>query len=59
MRLLFQRFLRDESGATMVEYAVIVTVLSLVIVTGVGQASNALQYLFSSTDSELVKVLGK
>lgn len=59
MRLLFQRFLRDESGATMVEYAVIVTVLSLVIVAGVGQASNALQYLFSSTDSELQKVLTK
>ncbi|RJG47083.1 MULTISPECIES: Flp family type IVb pilin [unclassified Mesorhizobium] len=59
MRQLFQRFFRDESGATVIEYAVIVTVLSLVIVGGVGQASNALQYLFSSTDSELVKVLGK
>ncbi|UDL92890.1 Flp family type IVb pilin [Mesorhizobium sp. PAMC28654] len=53
MKTLLRRFVKDETGATVVEYGVIVTVLSLVIVGGVGQAMNALQWLFSDNGSRL------
>jgi pilus assembly protein Flp/PilA len=35
MRQLFSRFLRDESGATAIEYCLIATGLSIVILTAV------------------------
>lgn len=54
MRPLIQRFLRDETGATAIEYGLIVAVLSLVIVGGVRQAADAITFLFSDTESKLV-----
>ena len=38
---MLQRFLKDETGATAIEYGLIVAVLSLAIVGGIGQAGNA------------------
>ncbi|GAB4524436.1 MAG: hypothetical protein Tsb0019_26440 [Roseibium sp.] len=35
-RLLVQRFLRDERGATTMEYGMIVAILSVVIIAGIG-----------------------
>lgn len=55
MRSLTRRFLKDESAATAVEYGLIVAVLSLTIVAGVSKAGNALEYLFSDSNSRLVK----
>jgi pilus assembly protein Flp/PilA len=54
MRPLIGRFLRDESGATAIEYGLIVAVLSLAIVGGFGQAANAITFLFSDSESKLV-----
>lgn len=54
MRPLIRRFLRDETGATAIEYGLIVAVLSLVIVSGVGRAADAIAFLFSDTESKLV-----
>jgi len=54
MKNLLQQFIEDETGATAVEYGLIVVVLSLVIVGGVSQASSALQWLFSDNNSRLV-----
>lgn len=51
------RFLKDETAATAVEYALIVAVLSLAIVAGVETAGNAFVWLFTSTESELRKVI--
>lgn len=51
---MIRRFLNDESGATVVEYALIVVVLSLVIVAGVGRAADGLVFLFSDNTSRLV-----
>ena len=48
-----RRFLKDETGATAVEYALIVAVLSLVIVAGVGTAGNSLAYLLGNSGSRL------
>lgn len=55
MTPLFRRFLKDETGATAIEYGLIVAVLSLTIVAGIGQAANAVQWLFSDNSSRLVQ----
>ena len=53
MKILLQRFLEDETGATAIEYGLIVAVLSLTIVGGVGRAANAIKWLFSDNSSKL------
>ncbi|AZO18548.1 MULTISPECIES: Flp family type IVb pilin [unclassified Mesorhizobium] len=55
MKNLLQQFVRDETGATAIEYGLIVTVLSLTIIGGVGRAADALQWLFSDNNSRLVQ----
>lgn len=52
-RNMLRRFLDDESGATAVEYGLIVVVLSLTIIGGVGRFSNNFQEMFLSTSSRL------
>ena len=47
MRSIISRFLADQTGATAIEYGLIVAVLSLTIVAGVGNAGNALQNMWS------------
>jgi len=59
MKTLLQRFIKDETGATAIEYGLIVAVLSLAIVTGVGQAANAIQWLFSDTNSKLANAFAQ
>ena len=41
----------DERGATMVDYAVLLTILTLTLVATVGQMSNALITFFTRTAS--------
>lgn len=44
MKSLMNKFMRDESGATMVEYAILVALISIaaiVIITAVGQQVKA------------------
>ncbi len=53
MKTLLQRFVKDETGATAIEYGLIVAVLSLAIVGGIGQAFNAVEWLFSDNNSKL------
>lgn len=53
MKTVLQRFLKDENGATVVEYALIVAVLSLTIIGGVGQVFNSITWLFSDNTSRL------
>ena len=56
MRNLLRQFIEDETGATAVEYGLIVAVLSLAIVAGVGHAMDALKWLFSDNSSRLVQI---
>jgi pilus assembly protein Flp/PilA len=56
MRLI-RRFLADTSGATAIEYGLIIAVLSLVVVAGIGQAANAISEMFSDQDRALQSVL--
>jgi pilus assembly protein Flp/PilA len=57
MRSFIRRFLKDQRGATAIEYGLIVAVLSLTIVAGVGKAGDALEFLFSDNNSRLVQAL--
>ena len=54
---LIQRFLANESGATAIEYGLIIAVLSLVIVGGIGRAGNAISEMFADQDRALQSVL--
>lgn len=53
MRVLLWKFVRDETGATAVEYGILLVCLSLVIVGGVGKVANSLTYLWGDTNSRL------
>ena len=46
MRMLFAKFLKDESGATAIEYGLIAALISLAIVLGAGLMGNALNAQF-------------
>ena len=59
MTKLLHRFLQDETGATAIEYGLIVVVLSLVIVGGIGKAANAVQWLFSDNNSRLANAFAE
>ncbi|WP_217572670.1 Flp family type IVb pilin [Mesorhizobium sp. GbtcB19] len=53
MKNLLQQFIEDETGATAIEYGLIVVVLSLAIIAGVQQAADGLVWLFSDNNSKL------
>ena len=53
----FRRFLRNTSGATAIEYGLIVVVLSLAIVAGVGSAGDKIEYMWGNNNSEINKGL--
>ncbi|TJW81456.1 MAG: Flp family type IVb pilin [Mesorhizobium sp.] len=59
MKNLLQHFLKDETGATAIEYGLIVAVLSLAIDGGVGKAADAIQWLFSDNNSKLANAFAK
>ncbi|TPI33369.1 Flp family type IVb pilin [Mesorhizobium sp. B3-2-1] len=53
MKTVLLRFLKDENGATAVEYGLIVCVLSLTIIGGISQVFNSITWLFSDDSSKL------
>jgi pilus assembly protein Flp/PilA len=53
MRQLFSRFLRDQSGATAIEYCLIALGLSIVIVAAVNNIGTTLNTRFTSVNSSL------
>ena len=48
---VFRELRDDEQGATMVDYAVLLTILTLTLIATVTQMSNALITFFNSTAS--------
>ena len=59
MRPMMRCFLKDESGATAIEYGLIVAVLSLAIVGGVGTAANSLKYMWGDNNSRLQQAINQ
>ena len=53
MRDLVARFMKDESGATAIEYAIIAGGLSIVIVVAVNGLGTTLNGTFASVNSSL------
>lgn len=51
------RFLRCEKGATVVEYAIIATVLSITIIGGISLAFDAIEKMFTDTNSKVNQAL--
>lgn len=59
MNTVLLRFLKDDNGATAVEYGLILTVLSLAIVGGVSQAFNAVNWLLSDDSNKLANAFAR
>ena len=47
----FQRFIKDESGATAIEYGLLAALLSIVVVGGAQLAGNGLNAIFTDVGS--------
>jgi pilus assembly protein Flp/PilA len=52
---LVQRFLKDESGATAIEYALIAHSISVVIITDLGQVGSGVKVAFTKVAAGLNK----
>jgi pilus assembly protein Flp/PilA len=53
MSKLFARFVKDESGATAIEYGLIAALIALAIITGATTLGNALNAKFTSIATTL------
>jgi pilus assembly protein Flp/PilA len=53
MQNLFSRFVRDESGATAIEYGLIATLIAVAIITVLGSVGSKLSTTFGSVQSAL------
>lgn len=57
MRATAGLFLKDRGGATAIEYGLIIAVLSLMIIGGIGQAFDAIGYLWGDNNSQLQQAI--
>ena len=53
MSKLFARFVKDESGATAIEYGLIAALIALAIMVGAGSLGNSLNNQFTEISKEL------
>lgn len=53
MNKLFTKFLKDESGATAIEYGLIAALIALAIVSGATMMGNALDNMFTKIGGAL------
>lgn len=49
----FTRFIKDESGATAIEYGLIAALIALAIIVGAGAAGNAIGGKFNDVSNAL------
>lgn len=59
MKNLMNKFLRDESGATMVEYAVLVALISIAAITTIVLVGTEVNNAFDRVKKELTAANGK
>jgi pilus assembly protein Flp/PilA len=50
---MFSRFVKDESGATAIEYGLIAAIVSVGIIVALGKVSGSLQSTFNSVSDSL------
>lgn len=53
MSAIFARFMKDESGATAIEYGLIAALISVALITGAGALGNALNKQFNTLSGKL------
>ena len=53
----FKHFLRDDDGPTAVEYAVMVSLIAVAVISSVGQVANATNNTFNAAGNQLVPAL--
>jgi pilus assembly protein Flp/PilA len=58
LRLMFQKFLADESGATAIEYGLIAAGIALAIITMVNTVGTKLSGTFSAINSGIASAPG-
>jgi len=51
---IFARFVKDESGATAIEYGLIAALIAVAIITAATTLGNNLSSLFNTVSNELV-----
>jgi pilus assembly protein Flp/PilA len=56
MRRLLHNFRENDSGASALEYGLVVGLIALVIIAGLGLAGNTLSKLFNFIGSELSNI---
>ena len=52
-----RRFLNDESGATALEYSLIIALIFLVMIVGIGLYGDSAQHLYTNLSTKVVAVL--
>lgn len=53
MTNLFNRFVKDEDGATAIEYGLIAALIAVAIITAVGTLGDRLEAAFTTVNDEL------
>ena len=53
MSAIFARFMKDESGATAIEYGLIAALISVALITGASALGNALNDQFTNLATQL------
>jgi pilus assembly protein Flp/PilA len=53
MSAILARFMKDESGATAIEYGLIAALISVALITGAGALGNALNKQFNALSTKL------
>jgi len=55
MKTIVTRFVKDESGATAIEYGLIAAIVGIGIIVGLGALRDGLNNLFNNVKTELSK----
>ena len=58
MKNLLKRFIREESGATMVEYAIMVALIAVVAIITIGLIGEQVNSAFTTVQTELAGAVG-
>ncbi|MCQ4631697.1 MULTISPECIES: Flp family type IVb pilin [Shinella] len=59
MTKTFARFMKDESGATAIEYGLIAALISVALITGATALGNSLNSTFSKLGGKLTNAVDK
>ncbi|MCA1405834.1 Flp family type IVb pilin [Ensifer sp. IC3342] len=59
MKTIFARLLKDESGATAIEYGLIAALISVALITGAGTLGTQLDNLFQDLGGRLTNANAK